>query len=193
MWYNVLMKQYWSFKHKLYACCLCGKSDIPHQANGYCKKCYERIRGRRRWEKIKSDPILHKKIKQYSAQKARERRANNPELRKREQKQCKKWYEKNKEYRKRYYKKYYQENKKYHNDRGRKYRLDIDGELYQQVCKRAKNKCEECGKANCKLDIHHIDGNGLGAKVKNNNLNNLQLLCVSCHMKIHNNKNVKRT
>lgn len=41
-----------------------------------------------------------------------------------------------------------------------------------------KDKCEICGDDK-NLDIHHIDGNW-----RNNNLDNLQCLCRSCHMKI---------
>lgn len=39
--------------------------------------------------------------------------------------------------------------------------------------------CEICGKEG-KLDIHHKDFNE-----QNNNIDNLQVLCRSCHMKIH--------
>ena len=39
--------------------------------------------------------------------------------------------------------------------------------------------CEICGKIG-KMDIHHIDENP-----QNNNPDNLQVLCRSCHMKIH--------
>jgi len=40
--------------------------------------------------------------------------------------------------------------------------------------------CSICGKKNCNLEVHHIDFNR-----KNNKLTNLQVLCVSCHRKIH--------
>lgn len=43
---------------------------------------------------------------------------------------------------------------------------------------RANYKCEDCGKKNCKLDSHHIDGNN-----ENNCLKNGECLCVSCHLK----------
>ena len=42
-----------------------------------------------------------------------------------------------------------------------------------------KNRCEICG-AEGKLDVHHIDGS-----YRNNELNNLMVLCRSCHMKQH--------
>lgn len=47
-----------------------------------------------------------------------------------------------------------------------------------------KTECELCGKKT-KLDIHHIDNNE-----SNNNLNNLQALCRSCHMKAHRPKKI---
>lgn len=46
-------------------------------------------------------------------------------------------------------------------------------------------KCSLCGETNKKLDIHHIDGN-----YKNNNIENLEYLCRSCHMKQHRYKSV---
>ncbi len=42
-----------------------------------------------------------------------------------------------------------------------------------------KTCCEKCGKTG-KLDVHHIDENW-----KNNTVENLMVLCRSCHMKIH--------
>jgi hypothetical protein len=40
--------------------------------------------------------------------------------------------------------------------------------------------CNECGKKNCNLDVHHIDQDR-----SNNAIENLQVLCVSCHRKLH--------
>lgn len=49
-----------------------------------------------------------------------------------------------------------------------------------------KKKCEKCGKTKFKslsqLHIHHKDKNRLNQK-----LNNLQVLCSKCHLKIHKN------
>jgi hypothetical protein len=45
------------------------------------------------------------------------------------------------------------------------------------------DQCEICGKLkseNTNLDVHHKDGN-----YTNNDISNLQVLCRSCHMKIH--------
>ncbi|WP_138501767.1 HNH endonuclease signature motif containing protein [Spirosoma lacussanchae] len=42
-----------------------------------------------------------------------------------------------------------------------------------------KSACQECGTASG-LEVHHIDRN-----IKNNDPENLQTLCRSCHMKLH--------
>ena len=47
-----------------------------------------------------------------------------------------------------------------------------------------KGKCEICGSTQ-KLDVHHKDENA-----SNNALDNLQVLCRSCHMKIHKSKSI---
>lgn len=49
------------------------------------------------------------------------------------------------------------------------------------------NKCETCGKERNPgwfMIIHHINGDR-----KNNHYSNLQVLCTSCHLKIHRNSN----
>lgn len=56
----------------------------------------------------------------------------------------------------------------------------------EEILKRFNNKCCCCG-TDKKLAIHHIDGNGRG-KVPNNNPNNLEVLCSSCHKIEHNNR-----
>lgn len=47
-------------------------------------------------------------------------------------------------------------------------------------------KCSECG-SDKRLVIHHKDGNGRNKprKERNNNRNNLVVLCQSCHAKLH--------
>jgi len=53
-----------------------------------------------------------------------------------------------------------------------------------KVLDRDKYKCQECG-TYLNLIVHHIDGNGRGKIINNNNLNNLITLCNSCHVKLH--------
>jgi len=67
-------------------------------------------------------------------------------------------------------------------------------EIYLNIAKN-NNKwvCDTCGvnntNSNFDLIVHHIDGNN-----RNNNVDNLMVLCQSCHTKIHVNdkKNVKK-
>lgn len=58
---------------------------------------------------------------------------------------------------------------------------------------RAGRKCETCGRED-DLTIHHLDYNGKRAKLKgcilNNDVNNLKVLCRSCHGKIHGKQSV---
>ena len=55
------------------------------------------------------------------------------------------------------------------------------------VFKRDNNQCQICfvGKKGKNILIHHIDGNGRGSKTPNNDINNLILLCQSCHSVVH--------
>jgi hypothetical protein len=67
-----------------------------------------------------------------------------------------------------------------------KYRF---GNMRNFVLKRDGYKCIQCGMSNEEhlklwkkdLTIDHIDGNGSTSKVKNNDLDNLQTLCLRCH------------
>ena len=43
-----------------------------------------------------------------------------------------------------------------------------------------ERKCEECGVDDIQLDVHHIDKN-----TKNNTIDNLKILCIKCHKKLH--------
>ena len=65
-------------------------------------------------------------------------------------------------------------------------------ELAQEVYKKYSGKCDTCGKEK-DLTFHHIDGQGIhiyekGGKM-NNEITNIQLLCRSCHGKLHKRKN----
>ena len=64
-----------------------------------------------------------------------------------------------------------------------KYPAEWTGKLKHLVWVRDKNKCQLCGKIGKKrsdLVCHHIDFDK-----KNCNIENIQLLCRSCHMKLH--------
>lgn len=73
-----------------------------------------------------------------------------------------------------------------------KHNLDnFDGKV-EAVLERDNYKCTVCGMTNDdhhrvfsrRITIHHIDGNGKSKDVKNNNMDNLQTLCLTCHGKI---------
>ena len=64
------------------------------------------------------------------------------------------------------------------------YPREWKGSIRQKVWARDKSTCQLCGKVakegeDC-LVVHHIDFNKVNCKI-----DNLQLLCRSCHMKIH--------
>jgi predicted HNH restriction endonuclease len=69
--------------------------------------------------------------------------------------------------------------------------IDRFGGRREQIVERANEKCECCGKEESKLpgkqrfSIHHRDGNGLNSFSPNHELDNLMLVCRSCHRKIH--------
>jgi hypothetical protein len=56
-----------------------------------------------------------------------------------------------------------------------------------KVLERDNYTCKKCGKTHheTKLCVHHIDGMGKGAEIKNNKMSNLITLCYHCHGKIH--------
>ena len=52
---------------------------------------------------------------------------------------------------------------------------------YQRIRRETKEEiCEWCGKIGCRLDTHHKDRNKA-----NNSLDNIMVLCVSCHAYLH--------
>jgi len=52
--------------------------------------------------------------------------------------------------------------------------------LSKKIKERDNWTCQECGKTNIILQVHHIDKDGY-----NNNYKNLITLCISCHKKLH--------
>ena len=57
----------------------------------------------------------------------------------------------------------------------------LDENIRKAVILRDKCKCMECGKSNCRLEVHHITPRRLKGA---NTLDNLITLCSSCHQKI---------
>lgn len=60
-----------------------------------------------------------------------------------------------------------------------KLRIIVPKDLRNQVFIRDKNKCLRCGSEE-RLEIHHIDENPA-----NNSINNLIILCRTCHRPFH--------
>lgn len=56
----------------------------------------------------------------------------------------------------------------------------LDENIRRAVILRDNNKCAECGKTNCKLEVHHIVPKRMNG---NNTLSNLITLCSTCHQK----------
>lgn len=72
-------------------------------------------------------------------------------------------------------------------------RLRYDGKR-KEILEKYGNQCSVCGFTNEEslkkykkgLSIHHKDGHGRTSGINNNELNNLELLCLGCHMQRHN-------
>ena len=59
--------------------------------------------------------------------------------------------------------------------------------LREIVLENCGYECTECGTKE-KLCVHHIDGNGRNSTKPNNTIENLTVLCISCHMRYHQTK-----
>ncbi len=69
-------------------------------------------------------------------------------------------------------------------------RMPIPNSVRRVLLERSDGRCEECGRRSSRtvrLHTHHLDGNPL-----NNILENLRVLCASCHGKAHRELNGKR-
>jgi hypothetical protein len=71
--------------------------------------------------------------------------------------------------------------------------VDRFGGRRELIAKRAEGKCERCGitedtvraRTGHRLVVHHKDGHGLSSDMPNHAFDNLMLLCVPCHRKVH--------
>ena len=61
----------------------------------------------------------------------------------------------------------------------------LDENIRKAVIIRDNGKCMECGKSNCRLEVHHIKPRRLNGS---NTLGNLITLCEKCHQKTENNE-----
>lgn len=57
-------------------------------------------------------------------------------------------------------------------------------EWREQVFEAADYTCEECGKTNCRLNAHHIEGRA-EAPEKKTDVDNGKCLCLPCHARVH--------
>lgn len=101
-------------------------------------------------------------------------------------KQQKAWAERNPEMVESSRKRYYAKNK------GKIIQRTVDkrfGGMREVVINRDKGKCIKCGMSRiehkkiygCDITINHKDGTGRNEKETNNNIDNMETLCLSCH------------
>jgi len=175
----------WNKNHD--KCCECGTTEIRHHARGLCVNCYSRSYHQKNKDKLnalqrKRRQKLEYKEKDKAYRESPEGRKSSRERTKRwrdrhperARENVRRWREKNPDYNKEYYKRpgVVEHQRRYH--RIRKY-----GEDALTVLDRDNDTCQKCGSKE-NIHIHHIDWNK-----ENNELDNLVLLCSSCHSTLH--------
>ena len=167
-----------------------------HYAKGYCRKHYrtlENQESQKRWQKVKASLVLSQKAKQ--AQKVWEDKMRGTEyMRERNRKNSYNLYHKNgkrKEQLAIWKKNLPIEKLREYRKKDGYTRQFGSWQVREQAIQRDGEKCVECGitreehKAKLNQDLHvdHIDNYGRNVikKSKNNNLDNLQTLCIRCH------------
>lgn len=170
----------WSWSRpELSGCITCGSSKREHYGRGLCTLCASRERQERDRQRMKNDPEFREHKRKLSREAAKKRRKDNIEVLIKEREQCKKWYDNNKEYRKKYYKEYYNSKPMFHRIRAAELRF---GGNYINVLERDNYQCVLCKKdleLGRKLNIHHLDKN-----TKNNSIENLVTTCSMCHQTV---------
>lgn len=148
----------WALKYNY--CINCGTKESPHYGRGYCISCYNKL-----FKTLMDKKYREKHKKELSVY-------------------FKKYNIKNKEKKQRY-------------DYERRSKLRFNG-LDKIALEKADYKCSRCGigndehikKYNSRLNVHHKDNLGRGKQKNgekpNNLLENLVVLCVSCHTIIGN-------
>jgi hypothetical protein len=181
--------------------CSFSNCSKPYYAKGYCRNHYRKIsgEGKRYWQKVKIEkPEMLIEARERSRKYWYEVGRYDPVRRKKHNKRQLEYYHDSTTGRKQYLKKWKLnlpvDKKRIYYKRDNDTRYFGDYRVVQRVLELAENKCSVCGISNEKhwekygsrLTIHHIDGNGRGKSKnnKNNDPNNFQVLCKSCHMKI---------
>ena len=175
----------WSKEHQ--ACLECGTTEHPHKALGLCVLCYTRQYREKNRQKIREYERIRRqhpevRAKRLAENKTPKRREYN---RKRQAKYRKENPEKNKAILARWRSKNQDKMIEYRNrpevkERSRRNRLRRKyGDNAFMVLERDNYMCVKCGSKK-RICIHHIDWDE-----NNNALNNLVLLCSSCHGKLH--------
>ena len=105
-----------------------------------------------------------------------------PDVRSKELSYSRKWYQEHRESEIKKNREYRRQNRElfnwYHNK-------DRFGGFKKEVMDRDSNMCQSCGTKE-KLSVHHIDNTNYRKGNANNDLDNLMVLCTSCHSFLHN-------
>ena len=176
--------------------CLINECYKQYYAKGYCKSHYTKFcyDYKAEYVRVKNNPQRYKKyqerIKKYQHRVSnteefkekrriylREQYKANPQVYKR----IKKWKARQPIWKRRLW---------YKRDNDKRY----FGGLKEEVIKRDNYKCVKCGltriehyeKYKRDITVDHINRLGRGVKEKDNRLENLQTLCISCHVRITN-------
>ncbi len=175
------------------------KEDKEHYAHQVCRKCYRSLSGEasKSYNKKKNDPAFRAMRSKYD-KKYKDKLREEGLLKDRQAKYYQDWISK-------------PENKLRKALYDRKWRTVLNPDAYRQIDQKSKDKkyfdgmrnivfdkyghtCAVCSmsdeqsilKWKSKLSIHHVDGNGRmkSKDQKNNELDNLILLCKSCHGRV---------
>ena len=172
------MKKRWSRVGSNWVCQKCHNPSQKHLAMGLCNKCYMARRRRKLGNKEHPFWNKYKECRQC-------RRSPIKALG-----LCSRCYA-------RYYEKLHLEKIKLQKNLSVQRRRFGVG--YEDLLRHTQGKCELCGltqeqsmeRWNQKFSIHHKDGNGRTSDKPNNVIENLMVLCSSCHTAIHNPKGQK--
>jgi len=176
----------WSKEYK--QCQECGTTEIPHHACGLCKNCYSRLYHQKNRDKLNA---LQRKRKQTPEYKIKERIYNQiPDVKERNREKAKRWRERHPDHLKEVKERFKKNHPNYKTEYSRRPKMkeyvrnyvlrQKYGENAFVVLERDNHTCQKCGSKD-DIHIHHIDWNK-----ENNELDNLILLCNSCHLTLHN-------